>query len=277
MKKKNFFVQYPVFTIFAVLALMIILAAVFAPVICGDRDPLKGSLADSIQPPSREHIFGTDKMGRDIFTRVMYGARISLSATFILVGIVFVTGTVIGIISGYFGGIVDAVMMRTADMMMSFPGLVLAIAVAGILGASIPNAIIAISVVTWPKYARLARSLVLKIRHADFVEAAIVTGSKTPYILLRYMLPNVVPTAAITAATDIGGMMMELAALSFLGFGAVPPAPEWGHMLNEGRNFMQSAPWLMIFPGLAIFVTVVVFNMLGDSLRDILDPKEKAR
>ena len=277
MKKKNFFVQYPVFTIFAVLALMIILAAVFAPVICGDRDPLKGSLADSIQPPSREHIFGTDKMGRDIFTRVMYGARISLSATFILVGIVFVTGTVIGIISGYFGGIVDAVMMRTADMMMSFPGLVLAIAVAGILGASIPNAIIAISVVTWPKYARLARSLVIKIRHADFVEAAIVTGSKTPYILLLYMLPNVVPTAAITAATDIGGMMMELAALSFLGFGAVPPAPEWGHMLNEGRNFMQSAPWLMIFPGLAIFVTVVVFNMLGDSLRDILDPKEKAR
>ena len=119
--------------------------------------------------------------------------------------------------------------------------------------------------------------MVLKIRHADFVDAAVVSGSKTPYILLRYMLPNVLPIMAITAATDIGGMMMELAALSFLGFGAVPPSPEWGQMLNDGRNFIQSAPWMTIFPGLAIFITVVVFNMLGDSLRDILDPKEKAR
>ena len=277
MKKKNFFLCYPVFTIFAVLALMIILAAIFAPVICGDSDPTKGRITDAIMEPSAEHIFGTDKMGRDIFTRVIYGARTSLAATFILVGIIFVLGTVLGIVSGYFGGIIDAVIMRIADMMISFPGLVLAIAVAGILGASIPNAVIAISVVSWPKYARLARSMVLRIRHADFVEAAVVTGSKTPYILFRYMLPNVLPIMAITAATDIGGMMMELAALSFLGFGAVPPSPEWGQMLNDGRNFIQSAPWMTIFPGLAIFVTVVVFNMLGDSLRDILDPKDKAR
>ena len=277
MKKKNFFLRYPVFTIFAVLALMIILAAVFAPVICGGSDPTKGRITDAIMEPSAEHIFGTDKMGRDIFTRVIYGARTSLTATFILVGIIFVLGTVLGIVSGYFGGIIDAVIMRIADMMISFPGLVLAIAVAGILGASIPNAVIAISVVSWPKYARLARSMVLRIRHADFVEAAVVTGSKTPYILYRYMLPNVLPIMAITAATDIGGMMMELAALSFLGFGAVPPSPEWGQMLNDGRNFIQSAPWMTIFPGLAIFVTVVVFNMLGDSLRDILDPRDKRR
>ncbi len=277
MKKKNFFLCYPVFTIFAVLALMIILAAIFAPVICGDSDPLKGNLADSIQPPSDEHIFGTDKMGRDIFTRVMYGAQTSLVSTFALVGIVFVIGTLLGVISGFFGGIVDAVIMRLADMMMSFPGLVLAIAVAGILGASMEDAMIAIATVTWPKYARLARSLVMKIRHADFVEAARVTGSRTPYILARYMLPNVLPTMVITAATDIGGMMMELAALSFLGFGAVPPSPERGRMLSEGKDFMQSAPWLMIFPGLAIFVTIVVFNMLGDSLRDILDPRDKRR
>ena len=135
------------------------------------------------------------------------------------------------------------------------------------------NAIIAIAVVSWPKYARLARSLVMKVRHTDFVAAATVTGSKTPRMLLRYMFPNTITTLVITAATDIGGMMMELAALSFLGFGAQPPTPEWGQMLNEGRSFMQSAPWLMIFPGLAIFVTVVVFNMLGDGLRDILDPR----
>ena len=169
----------------------------------------------------------------------------------------------------------DAVIMRIADMMLAFPGLVLALAVAGIMGASIKNAIIAIVVVSWTKYARLARSLVLKIRDRDYVSAAIVTGSKTPYMLLRYMLPNALPTLIITAATDVGSMMLELAAMSFLGFGAKPPAPEWGYMLNEGRACMQSAPWLMIFPGLAIFIVVVVFNMLGDSIRDILDPKSE--
>ena len=165
--------------------------------------------------------------------------------------------------------------MRIADMMLAFPGLVLALAVAGIMGASIKNAIIAIVVVSWTKYARLARSLVLKIRDRDYVAAAIVTGSKTPYMLLRYMLPNALPTLIITAATDVGSMMLELASMSFLGFGAKPPAPEWGYMLNEGRACMQTAPWLMIFPGLAIFVVVVVFNMLGDSVRDILDPKNE--
>ncbi len=271
-KKQNFFRKNLSFTIFAALAILLILTAVFAPAVCGDRDPLAGDLAQAIQSPSAEHPFGTDKMGRDIFARVIYGARASLSSTFILVAVVFVIGTVLGILAGYFGGAVDAVIMRFADMMIAFPGLVLAIAVAGILGASTRNAVIAITIVTWPKYARLARSLVMKIRHTDFVAAATVTGSKTGYMLRKYMLPNTITTLVITAATDIGGLMMELAALSFLGFGAQPPIPEWGSMLNEGRNFMQSAPWLMIFPGLAIFVTVVIFNMLGDGLRDMLDP-----
>lgn len=275
MKKKNKFLQNRTFVVFSILALCIILTAVFAPVVTGGIDPLKGSLVDALLPPCKEHIFGTDKMGRDIFTRVIYGARASLSATFGVVALIFLVGTVMGVISGYFGGVIDAVIMRIADMMLAFPGLVLALAVAGIMGASIKNAIIAIVVVSWTKYARLARSLVLKIRDRDYVSAAIVTGSKTPYMLLRYMLPNALPTLIITAATDIGSMMLELAAMSFLGFGAKPPAPEWGYMLNEGRACMQSAPWLMIFPGLAIFVVVVVFNMLGDSVRDILDPKSE--
>ena len=275
MKKKNRFLQNKTFVVFSVLALCIILAAIFAPVITGGVDPLKGSLMDALLPPCKEHIFGTDKMGRDIFTRVIYGARASLTATFGVVALIFLIGSVMGIISGYFGGIVDAVIMRVADMMLAFPGLVLALAVAGIMGASIKNAIIAIVVVSWTKYARLARSLVLKIRDRDYVAAAIVTGSKTPYMLLRYMLPNALPTLIITAATDVGSMMLELASMSFLGFGAKPPAPEWGYMLNEGRACMQTAPWLMIFPGLAIFVVVVVFNMLGDSVRDILDPKNE--
>ena len=275
MKKKNRFLQNKTFVVFSVLALCIIFAAIFAPVITGGVDPLKGSLMDALLPPCKEHIFGTDKMGRDIFTRVIYGARASLTETFGVVALIFLIGSVMGIISGYFGGIVDAVIMRIADMMLAFPGLVLALAVAGIMGASIKNAIIAIVVVSWTKYARLARSLVLKIRDRDYVAAAIVTGSKTPYMLLRYMLPNALPTLIITAATDVGSMMLELASMSFLGFGAKPPAPEWGYMLNEGRACMQTAPWLMIFPGLAIFVVVVVFNMLGDSVRDILDPKNE--
>ena len=239
MKKKNFFAQYKQFTFFLILAVVIILIAVFAPVVSGGVDPLKGSLDEALLAPSKAHIFGTDKMGRDIFARVIYGARASLTATFGVVALIFFIGTTLGVIAGYFGGIVDSVIMRIADMMLSFPGLVLALAVAGIMGASMKNAIVAVVVVNWTKYARLGRSLV------------------------------------ITAATDIGGMMLELAAMSFLGFGAKPPAPEWGYMLNEGRACIQSAPWMMIFPGLAIFIVVVVFNMLGDSLRDILDPKDE--
>ena len=263
------------FVLFSVLAIIIILIAIFAPVLSGGVDPTAGDLRDAIMAPDATHMCGTDKMGRDIYSRVLYGARISLVSTFILVALVFVIGTALGVVSGYFGGWVDAVIMRIADMMIAFPGLVLAIAVAGMLGASMRNAIIAIALVTWPKYARMARSLVLKIRHTDFVYAAIVTGSSTWRMLWKYMLPNTITTLVITAATDIGGMMMELSALSFLGFGAQPPTPEWGAMLNEGRDFMQSAPWMMIYPGFAIFITVVVFNMLGDNLRDILDPREE--
>ena len=274
MKKKNFFLAHKQFTVFLILAVLIILGAVFAPVVTGGADPLKGSLAEALEAPSRAHIFGTDKMGRDIFTRVIYGARASLSATFGVVALIFLVGTAAGVTAGYFGGWVDAVIMRIADMMLAFPGLVLALAVAGIMGAGSRNAIIAIALVNWTKYARLSRSLVLKIRDRDYVSAAIVTGSKARHLLFSYMLPNALPTLIITATTDLGGMMLELAALSFLGFGTKPPAPEWGYMLNEGRACMQSAPWMMIFPGLAIFLVVVVFNMLGDSVRDILDPKE---
>lgn len=263
------------FCLFALLALLIILGAVFAPVITGGVSPTDAVLKDALQAPSAKHICGTDKLGRDVFARVIYGARTSLTATFAVVAIIFVLGSVLGVLAGYFGGWVDTIIMRVADMMVSFPGMVFAIAIAGILGASVKNAVIAVALVSWTKYARLARSLVLKIRNRDFVSAAIVTGSKTPYILRKYMLPNVIPTLVITAATDIGGMMLELAGLSFLGFGAKAPTPEWGLMLNEGRQFISNAPWMMFYPGLAIFVVVVVFNLLGDALRDVLDPRNE--
>ncbi|HIT19335.1 MAG TPA: ABC transporter permease [Candidatus Fimivivens faecavium] len=267
--KKN-----PAFTVFAILALGVIAAAVFAPVLA-THNPYEAVLADAVQPPSSEHWFGTDRMGRDLFSRVLYGARTSLTASLSLVCIIVTAGTALGIAAGYFGGILDAVIMRISDMMISFPGMVLAIAVAGILGASVTNAVIAISIVSWTKYARLSRSLVLKIRSRDYIAAARVTGSKTSHILLRYMLPNALPTILITGATDIGSMMLEIAGLSFLGFGAKSPTAEWGLMLNEGRAFLTAAPWLMVFPGLAIFITVVVFNLLGDSLRDALDPRSE--
>ena len=267
--KKN-----PAFTVFAILALGVIAAAVFAPVLA-THNPYEAVLADAVQPPSSEHWFGTDRMGRDLFSRVLYGARTSLTASLSLVCIIVTAGTALGIAAGYFGGILDAVIMRISDMMVSFPGMVLAIAVAGILGASVTNAVVAISIVSWTKYARLSRSLVLKIRSRDYIAAARVTGSKTSHILLRYMLPNALPTILITGATDIGSMMLEIAGLSFLGFGAKSPTAEWGLMLNEGRAFLTAAPWLMVFPGLAIFITVVVFNLLGDSLRDALDPRSE--
>ena len=275
MKLIEFIQKNKSFCFFSVLALLVILVAVFSPVVTGGISPTDAVLKDALQPPSAEHIFGTDKLGRDIFARVIFGARTSLIATFSVVAIIFFLGSVLGVLAGYFGGWVDTIIMRIADMMVSFPGMIFAMAIAGVMGASVRNAVVAVSMVSWTKYARLARSLVLKIRNEEYVAAAIVTGSKTPYMLLRYMLPNVIPTLVITAATDIGGMMLELAGLSFLGFGAKAPTPEWGLMLNEGRQFIQNAPWLTIFPGAAIFVVVMVFNLLGDAFRDLLDPRDE--
>lgn len=262
------------FTLFSLLAAGVIALALLSPLL-PIQNPYEAVMQRPLQPPSAEHWFGTDKLGRDVFARVLYGARISLFSTFALVSCIFLLGSLLGVLAGYFGKLVDVVIMRLADMLVAFPGMLLAIAIAGIMGASITNAVIAITLVSWTKYARLARSLVLKIRYADYVAAAELTGTRTLQILWRYMLPGVLPTLIITAATDIGSMMLELAGLSFLGFGASAPTPEWGFMLNEGRSCLENAPWLMIFPGLAIFLVVVIFNLLGDSLRDVLDPKSE--
>ncbi len=275
MKQLTHFIRQHIgFTILLSLILLILLVALLAPVIA-PMDPTASNMANAFQPPSSEHLFGTDRLGRDVLSRVIWGTRTSVPWTLLLVGAVLVIGSFLGIAAGYFGGKIDAIIMRIADMMISFPGMVLAIAVAGILGASIRNAVIALIVISWTKYARLSRSLVLKIRHQDYVYAAITTGSKTSYILRRYMLPNALPTLIVTAVMDIGTMMLELAGLSFLGFGAQPPTAEWGAMLNEGREFMLAYPWLMLFPGLAICIVVIIFNLFGDSLRDILDSKAK--
>lgn len=261
------------FGFFAALAVGIFLIAVFAPVIA-THDPNASVLSNAIQPPSAEHWFGTDKMGRDLFSRVVFGTRTSILSTLVLVVGILLVGGFLGIVAGYVGGVTETLIMRIADMMVSFPGMALAIALAGLLGGSLFSAIAAIMAVSWTKYARMARSLVLKVRHQDYVLAAQLSGTRNRDILLRYMVPSALPTLIITAATDVGGMMLELAGFSFLGLGAQSTSIEWGYMLNEGRSYMESAPWLMVFPGLAIFLTVVIFNLLGDSFRDILDPRE---
>lgn len=260
------------FAVTSVLVLCLLLMAIAAPVIA-PYDPTHAAMKDAFLEPGAQHLFGTDKLGRDCFSRVLYGARASLTGVLVLVASVFVVGTTMGVVSGYFGGKVDMVIMRISDMMISFPGMILAIAIAGIMGGSLVNAVFALTIVSWTKYARLSRSMVLKVKRRDFVEAAIVNGGTPGHILWVHILPNILPMMVITAAADIGALMMELAGLSFLGFGSQPPAPEWGLMLNEGRQQLQTAPWLMFFPGLAIFVTVVVFNLWGDNLRDVLDPR----
>lgn len=261
------------FAVTSVLVLCLLLIAIAAPVIA-PYDPTHAAMKDAFMEPGVQHLFGTDKLGRDCFSRVLYGARASLTGVLVLVASVFVVGTTMGVVSGYFGGKVDMVIMRISDMMISFPGMILAIAIAGIMGGSLVNAVFALTIVSWTKYARLARSMVLKVKRRDFVEAAIVNGGTAGHILWAHILPNILPMMVITAAADIGALMMELAGLSFLGFGSQPPAPEWGLMLNEGRQQLQTAPWLMVFPGLAIFVTVVIFNLWGDNLRDVLDPRD---
>lgn len=260
------------FAVTSVLVLVLIAIAFAAPVLA-PYDPTHAFMKDAFLEPGAQHLFGTDKLGRDCFSRVLYGARASLTGVLVLVASVFVVGTTMGVVSGYFGGKVDMVIMRISDMMISFPGMILAIAIAGIMGGSLVNAVFALTIVSWTKYARLSRSMVLKVKRRDFVEAAIVNGGTPGHILWVHILPNILPMMVITAAADIGALMMELAGLSFLGFGSQPPAPEWGLMLNEGRQQLQTAPWLMFFPGLAIFVTVVVFNLWGDNLRDVLDPR----
>lgn len=262
------------FAVFTVLALLLLGAAVFAPLLTSYH-PIDADLKNAFLSPSAEHLFGTDKLGRDCFSRVLYGARASLASVFLLVGLVFTVGTALGVLSGYLGGRTDAVIMRLADIFISFPGVLLAIAIAGVIGGSMINAALALTCATWPKYARLSRSLVLKVKQNEYIAAARVNGSTPFHILRRHILPNLLPLLIITAAADIGALMLELSGLSFLGFGTQPPAPEWGAMISEGRQHLQTAPWLMIFPGAAIFISVVIFNLWGDALRDVLDPREE--
>lgn len=261
------------FRYLSLLVMLIILITILAPYIV-PYDPLEANLKASLLAPNGQHWLGTDKLGRDLFSRIICAAQYTLTGVFALVTIVFFFGSGAGLIAGFYGGKIDTFIMRIADIMISFPGMILAIAVAGIMGGSLINAVLAVAAVTWTKYARLVRSVVLQVKHQDYIAAARINGGTSFHILWHHVLPNALPIAIVTAVTDIGSLMMELAGLSFLGFGVQAPAPEWGLMLDEGRQFIQTAPWLMIFPGFAIFITVIIFNLWGDSVRDVVDPRQ---
>ncbi|WP_145153414.1 nickel transporter permease [Paenibacillus xylanexedens] len=261
------------FTFLLSLTVFWIILAMVAPLLA-PHDPLATNFAKVLQPSSVEYPLGTDQLGRCVLSRLLYGARTSLLLTFMMIGIVFVLGVAIGVIAGFARGLTDTVLMRLSDTLMAFPGLIFAIAVVGMLGPGLFNTVLALSVVWWAKYARMARSLVISLQQKEYVAAAAFSGARKIQIIGRTILPNMMSPLIVMAMMDVGGMMLSISGLSFLGLGAQPPNPEWGAMLNEGRRYLQTAPWLLIYPGLAIFSTVIIFNLLGDSLRDVLDPKK---
>lgn len=261
--------------VIAVLVVIAIVTTLFPQVL--PYDPYEQDLSASFQAPSAAHWFGTDQQGRDIFCRILVGTRISLSVGLLAVAISLVIGVTLGAIAGYKGGIVDTIIMRIMDMMLAIPSILLAIAFMAALGKGIDKAVVAIGLVSIPEYARIVRSQILSVKENDYVAAARVIGDKDSVIIMRHVLPNVAPSIIVRATLGISGAILDCAALGFLGLGVQPPAAEWGDMLGRGRNYIFSAPYTMIFPGLAITVTVLAFNLLGDGLRDAFDPKARRR
>ncbi len=264
------------FIIFSILAAALLICSIIAPLLC-PYDPYAQDLSKSLQPPSAEHWLGTDRYGRDLLSRVIIGSQTSIYSTLILVVFMAVVGTVLGILAGLYGGILDTIIMRISDIFLAFPGLVFALAVAGALGGGVQNAIIALAAVGWPKFARLARSQTLAQKKQQYMDAARLSGNGTFKIIIWHLLPNIIGPIIVTAVLDIGTSMMEIAGLSYLGLGAMPPVAEWGSMMSGAREFIQTAPWVAFAPGIAIFISVVIFNMFGDTVRDYFDPRQRTK
>ena len=260
--------------VFGTLALLLILCSFFSAYLT-PYDPYLQNLDIAKQPPTRAHPLGTDRYGRDMLSRVIAGSRASIFSTLLLVAVITGLGTAVGVTCGWVGGLTDTVLMRISDVFLAFPGLVFALAVAGALGGGLQNAIIALAAISWPKYARIARSQTLSQKESQWMKAVRLSGSGTGKIIWGHILPNILGPILVTSMLDIGTMMMELAALSFLGLGAKPPIPEWGSMMSDTRSLMTTSPWITFSPGIAIFLSVMIFNLLGDTLRDYADPKSR--
>ena len=257
------------------LGLLLVLVALLAPLIAphpADAGSATHPL-DTFLPPSFHHLFGTDPVGRDLFSRVLYGTRISLTVAAVVIGISIVVGVPLGVAAGAFGGAVDTILMRTTDIFLAFPALLLALAFASVLTPSVTNATIAISVTWWPWYARLARGQAASVAGRPFIASCRALGLSPARTLLRHVLPNSLTPIVVQASADVGGVILTAAALSFLGVGAQDPTPEWGLLVNQGQAYFTTQWWLVTFPGAAILLTALVFNLLGDGLRDVLDPR----
>ncbi|WP_347241186.1 nickel transporter permease [Thermus sp.] len=249
----------------------LLLTAAFGPALVGD--PLAQNLAERLKPPSPAHPLGTDQLGRDVLSRVVHGARISLGVGFGVVLLASALGVGVGLLAGGLGGAWDNLLMRLTDIFFAFPSLILAMAIAAALGPNLANTVLAVALVTWPIYARLVRAQALALREREFVEAARALGAGQGRVLLRHLLPNSLTPVLVQASYEVGGAILTAAGLSFIGFGAQPPTPEWGAMVAETRNYMAEAPWAATAPAVAILLTVLAFNLLGDGLRDVLDPR----
>ena len=260
------------FIMISLLAAAFVLATVFAGRLA-PHDPIEQNYDAVLAAPCAEYPFGTDQIGRYLLSRVLYGGKSSLVIALAVTALMASVGTLIGIISGYFGKAVDAILMRFTDMMMAFPNIVFVIALVSVLGTGTRNLIIAMTAISWTTYARVSRSMVISIKNNDYIEQARLGGTGRAGIMFRYILPNVLPYLIVLITQDIGNNLLTLASLSLLGLGSQPPTPEWGYMLSEGKKFMQSAPWMLIFPGLVILICVIIFNLMGDVLRDIMDPR----
>jgi len=254
-----------------VIVVTVALIALLAPILAPD-DPARIDAVRRLAPPSGETLLGTDNLGRDILSRLIWGARLSLGTAGLAAVLILTIGVGLGMIAGFYGGLLDDLLMRVVDVLLAFPALILALAIAGMLGPSITSVMIGVIAVAWADYARVMRGQVLAARERQYVEAARATGVRNGRILVRHMLPNVLPPILVLASLEMGGLILAISGLSFLGLGAQPPTPEWGAMLNDGRAFIGAAPQLMLFPGLAISIVVVGFNLLGDGLRDAFDP-----
>jgi len=257
---------------------LLAIAAIGAPLLTGHADPLAQDLNAATLAPSGAHLAGTDKLGRDIYTRLVFGARLSIEIGFVSVGIALVIGTAMGICAGFWGGALDSLLMGIVDVMLAFPSIILAIAISAILDQRVSDVVklfFAVGIVGIPVYARIARASVLHVKEMEYVEAARAIGNGVPAVLLKYVLPNILVPLIVQATLGVGTAELDSAGLSFLGLGIQPPTAEWGSMLNDARDYWLTAPWALVFPGVAISVTVLGFNLLGDGLRDALDPRSK--
>lgn len=250
----------------------LIIVAIFAPLIA-PFDPILTSLVDRLQPPSAAHFLGTDEMGRDIFSRIIWGSRLTLYVIGLVAIIAAPVGIIVGTISGYFGGFIDTVLMRITDIFLAFPKLILALAFVAALGPGIENAIIAISITSWPPYARIARGETITIRNSDFIKAIQLQGANSFRIITKHIMPLCLSSLIVRITLDMAGIILTAAGLGFLGLGAQPPSPEWGAMTSSGRAFIIDHWWVITMPGTAIFIVSLAFNLFGDGLREVLDPK----